>query len=42
MYHWQGEEVGKKSSSADDMVLLSKINESAITENLKKRFNEDK
>ncbi|ROT72065.1 putative unconventional myosin-Ie-like [Penaeus vannamei] len=31
-----------KKSSVDDMVLLSKITESAIAENLKKRFMEDK
>lgn len=41
VYHWQSEGGGKKSS-VDDMVLLSKITESAIAENLKKRFMEDK
>ncbi|XP_063601194.1 unconventional myosin-Ie-like [Penaeus indicus] len=41
VYHWQSEGGGKKSS-VDDMVLLSKITESAIAENLKKRFLEDK
>ena len=36
MYHWQGAEVGgAKSSTADDMVLLSKISEAAITDNLR-------
>ncbi|KAL7635053.1 UNVERIFIED_CONTAM: hypothetical protein RMT77_014038 [Armadillidium vulgare] len=40
MYHWQSE--GSKKSSVDDMVLLTKISESAITENLKKRLMEDK
>ncbi|KAF2366369.1 SH3 domain [Trinorchestia longiramus] len=45
MYHWQSEGVGGgkgKKSSVDDMVLLTKINEDAITDNLKKRFMEDK
>ncbi|XP_050729402.1 unconventional myosin-Ie-like isoform X2 [Eriocheir sinensis] len=40
MYHWQSE--GSKKSSADDMVLLTKITEAAITDNLKRRFMEDK
>ncbi|CAJ1061297.1 myosin IEb [Xyrichtys novacula] len=38
-YHWQAQNV--KVSGVDDMVLLSKINEDAITENLKKRYNDD-
>lgn len=41
VYHWQSEG-GTKKSSVDDMVLLTKITESAITENLKKRLLEDK
>lgn len=40
MYHWQSE--GSKKSSVDDMVLLTKITEDAITDNLKKRLLEDK
>lgn len=39
-YHWQSE--GSKRSSVDDMVLLTKISEAAITENLKKRLMDDK
>uniref|UniRef100_A0A3B5AL08 Osteoclast-stimulating factor 1 n=1 Tax=Stegastes partitus TaxID=144197 RepID=A0A3B5AL08_9TELE len=38
-YHWQAQNV--KVSGVDDMVLLSKINEDAITENLKKRYMDD-
>ncbi|KAJ8287983.1 hypothetical protein COCON_G00006420 [Conger conger] len=38
-YHWQTQNV--KVSGVDDMVLLSKINEEAITDNLKKRYNDD-
>ena len=40
IYHWEkeGGGGGGKKSSVDDMVLLTKINEAAITENLKKRF----
>lgn len=38
-YHWQTANV--KVSGVDDMVLLSKISEDAITENLKKRYNDD-
>ncbi|XP_054854598.1 unconventional myosin-Ie-like [Eublepharis macularius] len=38
-YHWQTQNV--KQSGVDDMVLLSKINEEAIVENLKKRFMDD-
>uniref|UniRef100_A0A3B4EIH4 Osteoclast-stimulating factor 1 n=1 Tax=Pygocentrus nattereri TaxID=42514 RepID=A0A3B4EIH4_PYGNA len=38
-YHWQTQNV--KVSGVDDMVLLSKINEEAITDNLKKRYMDD-
>ncbi|XP_039974336.1 myosin IEb [Xiphias gladius] len=38
-YHWQAHNV--KVSGVDDMVLLSKINEDAITDNLKKRYMDD-
>ncbi|XP_077175762.1 unconventional myosin-Ie-like isoform X2 [Paroedura picta] len=38
-YHWQAQNV--KQSGVDDMVLLSKISEEAIVENLKKRFMDD-
>uniref|UniRef100_A0A8B9HNX3 Osteoclast-stimulating factor 1 n=1 Tax=Astyanax mexicanus TaxID=7994 RepID=A0A8B9HNX3_ASTMX len=38
-YHWQTQNV--KVSGVDDMVLLSKINEDAITDNLKKRYMDD-
>uniref|UniRef100_A0A8D2IZ05 Myosin IF n=1 Tax=Varanus komodoensis TaxID=61221 RepID=A0A8D2IZ05_VARKO len=38
-FHWQSHNV--KQSGVDDMVLLSKINEDAIVENLKKRFMDD-
>lgn len=38
-YHWQSQNV--KQSGVDDMVLLSKITESAIVENLKKRYMDD-
>ncbi|CAI5798512.1 unconventional myosin-Ie-like isoform X1 [Podarcis lilfordi] len=38
-YHWQTQNV--KQTGVDDMVLLSKINEDAIVENLKKRFMDD-
>uniref|UniRef100_A0A672QAC9 Osteoclast-stimulating factor 1 n=1 Tax=Sinocyclocheilus grahami TaxID=75366 RepID=A0A672QAC9_SINGR len=38
-YHWQTQNV--KVSGVDDMVLLSKISEDAITENLKKRYMDD-
>ncbi|KAK4299769.1 hypothetical protein Pmani_027986 [Petrolisthes manimaculis] len=41
VYHWQSEG-GAKKSSVDDMVLLTKITEAAITDNLKKRLMEDK
>uniref|UniRef100_A0A8C9VVM4 Osteoclast-stimulating factor 1 n=1 Tax=Scleropages formosus TaxID=113540 RepID=A0A8C9VVM4_SCLFO len=39
MLHWQSYNV--MQSGVDDMVLLSKINESSIAENLKKRFMDD-
>ncbi|XP_078392914.1 unconventional myosin-If-like [Cetorhinus maximus] len=38
-YHWQAQNV--KHSGVDDMVLLSKITEDAIVENLKKRYMDD-
>ncbi|XP_077384353.1 myosin IEb isoform X2 [Festucalex cinctus] len=38
-YHWLAQDV--KVSGVDDMVLLSKINEDAITDNLKKRYMDD-
>ncbi|XP_061738079.1 unconventional myosin-Ie isoform X2 [Nerophis ophidion] len=38
-YHWQSHNV--KISGVDDMVLLTKINEDAIVENLKKRYMDD-
>ncbi|KAM4601251.1 myosin IEb isoform 2-T2 [Polymixia lowei] len=38
-YHWQAQNM--KISGVDDMVLLSKINEDAITDNLKKRYMDD-
>ncbi|XP_064390451.1 unconventional myosin-Ie-like [Halichondria panicea] len=38
-YHWQSR--NKKASGVEDMVLLVKIQESAIVENLKKRFFDD-
>ncbi|MEQ2303466.1 Unconventional myosin-Ie [Ameca splendens] len=38
-YHWQAQNV--KVSGVDDMVLLSRINEDAITDNLKKRYMDD-
>jgi len=38
-YHWQSANV--KQSGVDDMVLLQKITEAAIVENLKKRLMED-
>lgn len=39
MYHWQSQNV--KVSGVDDMVLLPKITEDAITENLRKRYTDD-
>jgi myosin I len=39
VYHWQTQNV--KLSGVDDMVLLSKISEDAIVDNLKKRYNDD-
>ncbi|XP_034611483.1 unconventional myosin-If [Trachemys scripta elegans] len=39
LFHWQSHNV--KQSGVDDMVLLSKISEDAIVENLKKRFMDD-
>lgn len=39
VYHWQTQNV--KLSGVDDMVLLPKISEDAIVENLKKRYNDD-
>ncbi|XP_051919723.1 unconventional myosin-Ie isoform X1 [Hippocampus zosterae] len=38
-YHWQSHNI--KLSGVDDMVLLSKINEDAIVDNLKKRYMDD-
>ncbi|KFU93140.1 Unconventional myosin-If, partial [Chaetura pelagica] len=38
-FHWQSHNV--KQSGVDDMVLLSKISEDSIVENLKKRFMDD-
>ncbi|XP_061634647.1 unconventional myosin-If [Phyllopteryx taeniolatus] len=38
-YHWQSQNV--KQSGVDDMVLLSKITEDAIVENLKKRYMDE-
>ncbi|XP_054639094.1 myosin IEb [Dunckerocampus dactyliophorus] len=38
-YHWLAHDV--KVSGVDDMVLLSKISEDAITDNLKKRYMDD-
>lgn len=39
MYHWQSHNV--KTSGVDDMVLISKVTEDAIVENLKKRYMDD-
>lgn len=38
-YHWQSHNV--KHSGVDDMVLLSKISEDAIVDNIKKRYMDD-
>ncbi|XP_011162466.1 unconventional myosin-Ie isoform X1 [Solenopsis invicta] len=39
VYHWQSQNV--KISGVDDMVLLPKVNEDAIIENLRKRYMDD-
>ncbi|XP_066913408.1 unconventional myosin-Ie-like [Clytia hemisphaerica] len=39
-YHWQSK-ANVKNSGVEDMVLLTKIQESAIVENLKKRYMDD-
>uniref|UniRef100_A0A1B6CWE6 Myosin motor domain-containing protein n=1 Tax=Clastoptera arizonana TaxID=38151 RepID=A0A1B6CWE6_9HEMI len=39
VYHWQSHNV--KLSGVDDMVLLTKVSEEAIVDNLKKRFMDD-
>ncbi|XP_066593037.1 unconventional myosin-Ie-like [Prorops nasuta] len=39
VYHWQSQNV--KVSGVDDMVLLPKINDDAITDNLRKRYMDD-
>lgn len=39
VYHWQSQNV--KVSGVDDMVLLSKVSEDAIIENLRKRYMDD-
>lgn len=39
VYHWQSHNV--KLSGVDDMVLLSKVTEEAIVENIKKRYIDD-
>ena len=48
-YHWQSDAGGggggggrRGKGTVDDMVLLPKISEAAIADNLKKRFLEDK
>ena len=39
VYHWQSNDV--KRSGVDDMVLLPRISEDAIVDNLKKRYSDD-
>lgn len=39
VYHWQSQNV--KVSGVDDMVLLPKVSEDAIIENLRKRYMDD-
>ena len=39
-YHWQSKG-NVKASGVEDMVLLPKIQEAAIVENLKKRYMDD-
>ncbi|XP_012265926.2 unconventional myosin-Ie-like [Athalia rosae] len=39
VYHWQSQNV--KVSGVDDMVLLPKVNEESISDNLKKRYMDD-
>lgn len=39
VYHWQSQNV--KVSGVDDMVLLPKVADDAIVENLRKRFMDD-
>uniref|UniRef100_A0A6M2CNP0 Putative myosin i n=1 Tax=Rhipicephalus microplus TaxID=6941 RepID=A0A6M2CNP0_RHIMP len=39
VYHWQSQQY--RTSGVDDMVLLTKINEDAIVENLRKRYMDD-
>ena len=38
-HHWQSNNV--KTSGLDDMVLLTKMTDSAIVDNLKKRYMDD-
>lgn len=39
VYHWQSQNV--KLSGVDDLVLLPKISEDAIVDNLRKRYMDD-
>ncbi|KAH7967266.1 hypothetical protein HPB49_023790 [Dermacentor silvarum] len=39
VYHWQSQQY--RTSGVDDMVLLTKISEEAIVENLRKRYMDD-